>query len=228
MYNLEENIANLKAEKYAGLETPEFFADVERLKAGEPYAYVLGYSDFLGARVDLSHRPMIPRPETEHWVLQAINELRAHPNPRLIDLFSGSGNIGLGLLKNLPNAQVEFSELDPDLSEQILKSVRLNDFDESRTKIFAGDALEGMTGQYDAIFANPPYIDPEAFGELDKDQQEYEPQLAFFGENKGLYHHQLLIEKAWDLLVSGGAVYMEADEDQRPFIEDAFWNAMDL
>ncbi|MBI5799069.1 MAG: methyltransferase [Candidatus Yonathbacteria bacterium] len=216
----EQNTTRLLTEKYSGRETPEYFADVERLKAGEPYAYVLGYEDFLGARVDLSHKPMIPRPETAHWVLQAIEELRKKGNAplRVIDLFSGSGNIGLGLLKNHPNVFVEFSEIDANLSEQILKSVRLSNFDESRVKIFAGDALQGMTGEYDAIFANPPYIAPEAKNELDPEMS-FEPELAFFGDNSGLYHHELLIEKAWDFLKPGGAVYMEADEDQRPAIE---------
>lgn len=219
-----KNTERLLGEKYFGIETPEFFADVERLKAGEPYAYVLGYEDFLGAKVDLSHRPMIPRPETAHWVKQAVEELKKKDDTplRLIDLFSGSGNIGLGLLKNLSNVSMEFSEIDPDLSEQILKSVRLNGFDERRVKIFSGDALTGMTGEYDAIFANPPYIDREAFAGLDPEQKDYEPHLAFFGDKdnkKGLYHHELLIKEAWNFLKSGGVVYMEADEDQRPAIE---------
>jgi release factor glutamine methyltransferase len=216
MHEIEEHTRRIKQEKHAGVETPEFFLDVERLKAGEPVAYVLGYEDFLGARVDLSHRPMIPRPETAHWVAEEIEAQGGAP--RLIDLFSGSGNIGLALLKNLPAARVEFSEIDPDLSEQILKSVRLNNFDESRVKIFAGDALAGMTGQYDAIFANPPYIAVEAKDELDPEMS-HEPHLAFFGQNKGLYHHELLIKNAWDFLVPGGAVYMEADLDQREAIE---------
>lgn len=222
IYDLEENTARVLAEKYNGIEVPEFFADVARLKAGEPVAYVLGYEDFLNVRVDLSLHPMIPRPETAHWVAQAIEELRDKHPLRVIDLFSGSGNIGLALLKYLPQAQVEFSEIDPRLSEQILKSVRLNEFDEARVKIFAGDALEGMTGEYDAIFANPPYIDPAALAELDPEQQEHEPHLAFFGNKdnkKGLYHHELLIKEAWKFLKPGGAVYMEADEDQRPVIE---------
>lgn len=219
-YELVENINRLLLEKYNGTESPEFIADVLRLKNGEPFAYVLGYEDFLGARVDLSHRPMIPRPETAYWVNQAIGELKKKENNnlRVIDLFSGSGNIGLGLLKNLPNAFVEFSEIDSDLSEQILKSVRLNNFDESRVKIFAGDAMEGMIGEYDAIFANPPYIAPEAKDELDPEMS-FEPKLAFFGDNSGLYHHELLIKNAWDYLKPGGAVYMEADEEQRPAIE---------
>lgn len=232
-YELSENTARILREKHHGVEDPEFFVDIERLKAGEPVAYVLGYEGFLGAKVDLSHRPMIPRPETAFWVNQAIVELKEKKGDtpiRLIDLFSGSGNIGLGLLKNLPNASVEFSEIDPNLSEQILKSVRINNFDESRAKIFAGDALEGMTGEYDAIFANPPYIDPVAFIDLDKEQQDYEPYLAFFGDKnnkKGLYHHELLINEAWKFLKPGGALYMEADEYQRPaieaFLKDTKW-----
>lgn len=225
IYDLEENKARVLAEKYNGVECPEFLADVERLKAGEPGAYVLGYEDFLGVKVDLSHKPMIPRPESAHWTTRAIEELKARGNEplRVIDLFSGSGNIGLALLKHLPRtAQVEFSEFDPDLTEQILKSIRLNGLDESRAEVFSGDALEGMTGEYDAILANPPYIDPAALADLDPEQQDFEPHLAFFGDKdnkKGLYHHELLINEAWKFLKPGGVVYMEADEDQRPHIE---------
>lgn len=219
-YELAENTERILKEKYNGVETPEFFADIERLKAGEPVAYILGYEDFLGVRVDLSHRPMIPRPESAHWTLRAIDELKTRGDEpiRVIDLFSGSGNIGLALLKHLSNAQVEFSELDPDLSEQIAKSIRLNNLDMARAKIFAGDALEGMEGKYDAILGNPPYIAPEAKDELDPEMS-YEPSLAFFGDNHGLYHHKLVIDTAWDFLKDGGVVYMEADEDQRPHIE---------
>jgi release factor glutamine methyltransferase len=220
-YELKENTERLLNEKYHGNETAEYFADVERLKAGEPIAYVLGFEDFLGVKVDLSHRPMIPRPESAHWTARAIEELKARDATelRVIDLFSGSGNIGLALLKHIPNARVEFSELDPDLSEQIAKSIRLNNLDASRAKIFAGDALEGMEGKYDAILGNPPYIAPEAKDELDPEMS-YEPSLAFFGDDHGLYHHKLIIDNVWDLLNEGGVVYMEADEDQRPYIEE--------
>ena len=109
MTYIDQQIERLLKEKYEGAETCGFRTDQERLKNGEPFEYVLGYTDFLGAKIDLSLRPMIPRPETAFWVERAINELKAKTGSlRLADTFSGAGNVGVALLKHLPNAIVDF------------------------------------------------------------------------------------------------------------------------
>ena len=76
MTYIEQQIQKLKEEKYAGEETANFFNDAERLQKGEPYEYVLGYTTFLGAQIDLSLCPMIPRGESAFWLERTINELR--------------------------------------------------------------------------------------------------------------------------------------------------------
>src|SRR3990167_2620857 len=120
MTYLERQIEKLKKEKYAGQETEDFFSDVERLTKGEPYEYVFGHVDFLGAHIDLSLRPMIPRYETAFWVEKAIKELKEKDKAlRLADTFSGAGNVALAPLTHLPSATVDISELDPLLKEQI-------------------------------------------------------------------------------------------------------------
>ena len=126
---LSQNITHLLNEKYNGVETPEFFLDVERLKAGEPYAYILGWKDFLGVHIDLSCKPIIPRAETAHWALRAIEELKAKQvelgRPlRTFDAYAGSGNVGLAVAKHIPGTFVEISELDANLSPGIIASAR--------------------------------------------------------------------------------------------------------
>ncbi|MEX2008271.1 MAG: RsmD family RNA methyltransferase, partial [Candidatus Spechtbacterales bacterium] len=120
----------LLAEKYHGEETPDFFADVERLKEGEPLAYVIGTVPFLGCTIDLSYRPFIPRPETEWWLEKALTVIKERtPNAtslRLLDVFSGSGAIGVAAARHLPGAHVDFSEQDPRLVKQIKKNIALN------------------------------------------------------------------------------------------------------
>ena len=74
MTYIDQQIERLLKEKYEGAEIAGFRTDQERLKNGEPFEYVLGYTDFLGAKIDLSLRPMIPRPETAFWVERAIND----------------------------------------------------------------------------------------------------------------------------------------------------------
>lgn len=224
MSELDQNIKKLVTEKYNGDETPEFFADVERLKAGEPYAYVLGWKDFLGVHIDLSCKPIIPRAETAHWALRAIEELKAKTMElgrplRTFDAYAGSGNVGLAVAKHIPGTLVEISELDANLSPGIIASARASGIPDEQIKILPGDSLETATGLYDAIFANPPYIPPSDIDNLDPDMVAHEPHLAFFANEGGNEFHKVLIEQAWDFLVPGGAVYIEADEYQRPAIE---------
>lgn len=145
MSYIEKQIERLKNEKYHSAEPEGFRADALRLQNGEPYEYVLGHVDFLGAHIDLSLRPMIPRPETAFWVARAIEELRAKGGPlRIADTFSGAGNVGLALLKHLPNATVEFFELDPKLKAQIEMSIERNGIDRARAKVITASALDGL------------------------------------------------------------------------------------
>lgn len=221
MTELESQAERLLREKYAGETTPEYAADCERLRAGEPYEYVLGYVDFLGATIDLTYRPMIPRPETAFWVKRAIEELKGLGRPlRLADTFAGAGNVGLALLTELPEATVDISELDPNLAPQIEKNLSLNEIDPGRAQVLTASALEGLTGQYDAIFAVPPYVPYEALPDLDPEMIHHEPHLAFFAHDDGHEFHTILITEAYDFLVPGGTLYMEADYDDNETIRE--------
>jgi release factor glutamine methyltransferase len=221
MNHLEQSAERLLREKYAGETTPEYASDVERLRAGEPYEYVLGYTDFLGATIDLSYRPMIPRPETAFWVKRAIEELALLKRPlRLADTFAGAGNVGLALLTHLPTATVDISELDPNLAPQIEKNLALNEIEPRRARVITASGLEGLTLQYDAIFAVPPYVPYEALPDLDPEMIHHEPHLAFFAHDNGHEFHRLLIDTAYNLLIPGGTLYMEADYDHNEAIKE--------
>lgn len=221
MSYLEKQIERLLVEKYEGAETEGFRADRDRLKAGEPYEYVLGYAIFLDTKIDLSFKPMIPRPETAFWVKRAIEELKIKKeNLRLADTFSGAGNVGVTLLKQLSNATVDFSELDPHLKAQIEKNILINNIDPGRAKVITASDIQGLTGKYDAIFAVPPYVPYEALPDLDPEMIDHEPHLAFFAHDNGHEFHKILIEEAYDLLNEDGTLYMEADMDHNEAIAE--------
>ncbi len=218
---IEGQIDRLKKEKYNGKETDELARDILRLKKGEPYEYVLGHVDFLGAHIDLSFRPMIPRPETAFWVGRAIEELKQNQSPlRIADTFAGAGNVGLALLKNLPQSTVDICELDPTLKSQIEKNIKLNHIDPMRTRVITASALDGLVGKYDAIFAVPPYVPYEALPDLDKEMIDFEPHLAFFAHDDGHEFHKILIEQAYSYVNDGGSLYMEADMDDNDVIRE--------
>ncbi len=233
MNYIERQIERLKNEKYQGIESEGFHADVVRLTNGEPYEYVVGYVDFLGAHIDLSYRPMIPRAETAFWVARAIEELKKLSGPlRLADTFSGAGNVGLALLKHLPNATVEFFELDPRLKAQIEKSIVINGIDPARAKVITASDIQGLAGEYDSILAVPPYVPYEALPELDPEMINHEPHLAFFAHENGHEFHRILIEKGRDFLKDGGVLYMEADMDHndaiREMVKNTAWKSLEF
>jgi release factor glutamine methyltransferase len=112
---LSKEERQLLDEKYAGNAAAEGFKDDrKRLAAGEPLAYVIGWQPFLGLKIYLDSRPLIPRPETEWWteeLIKHLNERFGDAPFRLLDLCAGSGAIGIAVLAMMPGARVSFGEL---------------------------------------------------------------------------------------------------------------------
>lgn len=218
----ETKVERLRIEKYKGRETPEFLSDVQKMADGEALEYLLGEVSFAGAKVDLSLRPMIPRPETEMWVKQAIEDIVATRREyvlRCLDLFSGSGCVGLAVLKNIPEATMDFIELDPKLKEQIEISIVKNNIKKLRTRVLTGDGWQGAAGSYDCIFAVPPYVPLSMKEEVMKELHAEDP-LSFFDKEDGFYFHKEVLSKAKQFLKDGGALYLEFDITQREKIEE--------
>lgn len=218
----EDKVARLRLDKYKGRETPELLEDIKRMTEGEAFEYLLGEVLFAGAKVDLSLRPMIPRPETEFWVKQAIEDItltRREYVLRCLDLFSGSGCVGLSVLKNLPEATMDFIELDPKLKEQIEISITKNNIKKLRTRVLTGDTWEGAQGTYDCIFAVPPYV-PQSMREEVMKELHAEDPLSFFDKEDGFYFHKEVLKNATQFLKEKGALYLEFDITQREKMEE--------
>lgn len=216
----EKKVEILRIKKHKGRETEEFLRDVVAVAEGEAFEYILGEVLFCGAKVDLSLRPMIPRYETEFWVRHAIEDIKKEENRplRVLDLFSGSGNVGLAVLKNIPQSTVDFIEFDPKLNEQIEISLYINNFDRNRTKVITGDTWTGAEGLYDYIFAVPPYVPPELMEEV-MSELSAETAFSFFDKEDGYFYHKEILSKASLFLEEGGVLYLEFDITQREEIE---------
>lgn len=217
----EDKVVQLRIKKYKGIETKEFLEDVTKMTNGEALEYLLGEVVFCAARVDLSLRPMIPRPETEFWVKQAFDEITHGENKyvlRTLDLFSGSGNVGLAMLKHFPEAIVDMIELDPLLAPQIELSVIKNNIKKTRTRIITGDTWDGAVGTYDIIFAVPPYV-PSSMKEEVMKELSAEAPLSFFDKEDGYYYHKQVLSRAGEFLKERGTLYLEFDITQREAIE---------
>lgn len=205
------DIRALIKDKYEGDESADISADLERLRSGEPLAYVIGWIPFLGLHIDLSHHPLIPRAETEYWTEELIKHLeeRFGNSPfSLLDLCAGSGAIGLSILKALPSAKVSFGEIDVSLKEQVEKNARLNNL--PAPSIHIGDLFAPFEGEtFDVIVSNPPYV-PQG-RTLDESVVGHEPALALFAGSDGLSVISRIAVEAPRYLNPEGELWIECD-----------------
>jgi len=214
-------------EKYEGKETLELKSDLKRLDAGEPVAYIIGYVDFLSCKIDLSTKPLIPRPETEYWVEQTITTIKKDKkvNPNCLDIFSGSGCVGIAVLKNIPNSKVIFAEKSTKFCKQIEKNLELNGIAKDRYRVVRANIFrplknETFSEKFDYILANPPYIPEERKDKLDKSVIDWEPQEALFAKDGGLLIIKRFLSEAKDHLNLDGQIWLEFDISQNLIIKD--------
>ena len=180
-----------------------------------PDDYKKGYKCFLGNKIDLSLRPLIPREETEYWVSTILKEIRE--GSKCLDLFSGSGCIGLSILKNVENSCCDFGEIEDKFVEQI--KINLEGIDENRYKIIKTDIFLNIKGKYDYILANPPYVAEKRMNEVGDDVLEFEPHIALFSGKNGMDIIKKLINEGFNYLKENGILVIEHDESQKDEIE---------
>lgn len=207
----------LLKEKYHDKITNEFKADCERLQAGEPLAYLIGSIPFLSTTIHLDSHPLIPRPETEFWTEKAIKQIRgaALKEPKILDLCAGSGAIGVAVLKEVPEAQVTFAEIDPTHFPTIEKNIKENISNPvpPTYSVVQSDLFQNITGSFDYILTNPPYIDEEA-DTVDQSVVSFEPHRALFGGEKGILFIIEIITKARGYLTNTGELWIEHEPTQ--------------
>ena len=224
-------------DKYAGNRSVDLADDLRRLRLGEPVDYVIGWKEFLGVKVDLSWRPLIPRLETEYWVNECLENIpkgspfgdtKGHPLGhksrsfvRVHDIFAGSGCVGLAILKYRERARVDFADLDKKAIKQIKTNLDLNKKDipnlRSRSRVIPSNVFSGVKGQYDLILANPPYI--PSGRKLNKSVVGFEPKSALFAGAEGLSVIKKFLKELPKHLKKGGVCYLEFDSGQKSAID---------
>ena len=204
-------------EKYGGEPNDEFVRDCERLRMGEPLAYVIGWVPFHGAKIWLDSHPLIPRPETEHWVGEAMREMKHRDSLNVLDLCAGSGCIGIAVAKNVPGVRTDFAELDVSHHPTIKKNLGENGLGYSR--ICGGDLFACVEGPYDYILANPPYIDP-LHDRTDESVREHEPELALYGGPGGLEFIERILAQSRAFLSPRGILFLEHEPEQAEAVRD--------
>jgi release factor glutamine methyltransferase len=193
-----------------------------RRLAGEPVARILGEKEFWGLPLQLSSATLVPRPDTETVVELALELLRAGGNLdrplRIADLGTGSGAILLALLSELPAAQ----GFGTDISQAALQTAGANAARaglSDRATFIACDYASGLTGPFDLIVSNPPYIRSADIADLATEVRNHDPLAALDGGADGLDAYRVLIPQAAGLLAPRAALVVEAGEGQSAQIQ---------
>jgi release factor glutamine methyltransferase len=185
---------------------------VDRLSLGEPLPYVIGHWEFYGLDFKLTPDVLIPRPETEILVERAINWLQLHPHKRnAIDVGTGSGCIGISLVKHIPDLHMVLT----DVSLQALNVARENAGVHGlsdRLVFKEGNLIEGVSGPFDLICANLPYIPTDLLLTLPVNKKE--PRIALDGGSHGTDLIVRMLEQARHHLVTGGVLLLEIESSQ--------------
>ena len=191
----------------------EFRAWVKRRGAGEPVAYLVGHREFYSLKFTVDSNVLIPRPETEHVVVAALEAAKrqAADPVRIIDIGTGSGCIAITLAKQIKNCKIAAT----DVSEAALNVAKTNAQThevEDRVKFFQGDLLEALpagSNPVHLIVSNPPYIGEAEIETVDSQVKDHEPAIALFSGEFGTEIITRLIEQAPDFLLPGGCLIFE-------------------
>ena len=197
---------------------------VQRRLAGEPVAYITGVWEFRGLPMEVSRDVLIPRVDTEVLAELAIKYLRGtgRLDARVLDLCSGTGCIGCAIAAELPRVRVVLADVSPEAMEISRRNVSRNGLD-GRISFLPADVMKLpplMTGSFDLVVSNPPYIPTMEILTLDPSVRDYEPVWALDGGEDGLDFYRAIL-KNWALVIrQGGELMFEVGEDQAERVKD--------
>jgi len=192
-----------------------------RRLTGEPVARILGTKEFWGLPLALSRETLVPRPDTETVVELALQMLRDSPANRplsIADLGTGTGAILLALLSELPDA----TGIGTDISVEALQTATANAVRlglAPRASFIRCDYASALTGPFDLIVSNPPYIRSSDIAALAAEVRDHDPLAALDGGPDGLNAYRALIPQAARILAPGAALVVEAGQGQAAQIE---------
>lgn len=190
---------------------------------GWPVAYLTGVRDFYLLPFEVSPAVLIPRPDTETLVLQAISLLKNKPQAKVLDLGTGSGCIAVSLAHQCKGIQLTAVDISPDAAEVAKRNAAKHGVN-AQVQVLVGNLFEPVPAgsQFDLIVSNPPYISLKELAELSPEVRDYEPRQALDGGPDGLAFYRRIADQAADFLVPGGQLLLEIGSTQETAVRQVF------
>ena len=189
---------------------------LRRRLAGEPAAYLTGSWSFYGIDLEINPNVLIPRAETELAVDAALECLRDIGEPRVLDLCTGSGCIGIAIAARNPASRVILADLDRRALLLAKRNTMLAHVS-ARALCAEADVHRGPSprlGEFDLIVSNPPYIPTGELETLDPSVRDYEPRTALDGGEDGLDFYRSIFARWMGIIRPGGWLILECGEGQ--------------
>ncbi len=216
-------------------ERTKFQKFLSRRANREPFQYITGCQEFYGLDFIVTPDVLIPRPETELIVENAIEILREIENPRFCEVGTGSGCISISILHEVKTATAIGFDVSPETLKIARKNADINNvlkrFELEQSDVFAGLKYE-KNGKFDLIVSNPPYVPLEDFAGLQREVYDYEPHTALTDGGSGLSIIEKIIKESPEYLKPDGFLLMEIGYNQAPKVSRMFepeiWKKLEI
>ena len=206
LLNSKENLKTVYLNK--------FYNFIKRRKKGEPIAYIINKKEFWKDTFYVNKNVLIPRPDTELIVEQALKYSPKDSQLQILDIGTGSGCILLSILNERPNfygTGIDISKKTITICKYNAKLLNLT----NRVKFYNSDVDNFENGKYDMVVSNPPYIEFNNLKYLEKDVVNFEPKLALSGGFDGFSEIRKVIKNAADLIKINGKLIIEIGFNQK-------------
>jgi release factor glutamine methyltransferase len=195
-----------------------------RRLAREPVAYILGRKEFWSLTFEVTSDVLIPRPATETLVEEVLKVARRRFSGRslhILEIGTGSGAICISIATELQNARITATDISP-AALRIAQNNAVRQGMADRIMFLEGNLFAPVSGNFDMIISNPPYIPKDVFQSLSPDIH-YEPVSALVAGPSGTEFHSRIIREGKQFLCDGGYLIMEIGDDQAMAVSGLFW-----
>ena len=220
MYMLDESpqlFSNSFSEQMSKENENKYFSLIEKhIKEDVPLSHLVGFEYFYDRKFKVTKDVLSPRMETEELIYKVIEYVKASNknNFKILDLCTGSGIIAITLKKEL--SQFSIDVVASDISEEAIKVAKENaQSHDAIIKFIQSDIFDNIADKFDIIVSNPPYIDRKDEVTMQDNVLKYDPHLALFAEEEGMYFYRKIIEQANDYLNENGVIFFEIGYDQK-------------
>ena len=220
MYMLDESpqlFSNSFSEQLSQENEEKYFSLIDKhITEDVPLSHLVGFEYFYDRKFKVTKDVLSPRMETEELIYKVIEYVKASNknNFKILDLCTGSGIIAITLKKEL--SQFSIDVVASDISEEAIKVSKENAQSHDATiKFIKSDIFNNIDDKFDIIVSNPPYIDRKDEVTMQDNVLKYDPHLALFAEEEGMYFYRKIIEQANDYLNENGVIFFEIGYDQK-------------